>query len=117
MKEDNQYVIHKCPKRGCHFPIDVKKTPVCPHCKFRVLNLYPSSHKLIKYIMFFPFFPLIIIVMFIITNYWQPLVWILITSPMYVAIFFANRYLIAQSSLNFFKCIFSEEANWAKRKR
>ena len=115
MKEDNQ-ILHKCPKRGCHFPIDVKKTPVCPHCKFKVYNLLLNPHKLIRYIVFFSFLPLIIIIMFIITNYWQPLVWLLITAPMYVAIYFANRFLIAQNHLNFFRCLINQESNWVNRK-
>ena len=116
MKEDNQ-ILHKCPKRGCHFPIDVKQTPVCPYCKFKVSNLYPHPSKLIRYTIFFPFFPLIIIIMFIITNYWQPWVWTLITAPMYVAVFFANRYLIAQNSLNWYRCVMQEQTNWVNRIR
>lgn len=117
MEKNNYTVIHKCPKRGSYVPIDVKKIPVCPDCKFKVLNLLPSPQKFIKYTLISHIIPPVILSLLLYTNQWQPWVWIFFTTPMHVAIYFANRYLIAQNSLNFYRNLIREATNWTSRKR
>ena len=117
MKETKQVVFHKCPKRGSHFPIDTKQTPVCPHCKFRVSNLVIKSHKFMKIALISNFIPLVILLTLMFTSQWEPWVMLLLILPMHLGPFFAGRFLIAQNSLNWLNNLTMQEANWIKRIR
>ena len=116
MTEDN-LILHRCPKRGCHFLIDVKKTPVCPHCKFKVYNLVIKSHKFMKIALISNFIPVVIMLTLMFTTQWESWVMLLLILPMHLGPFFAGRYLIAQNSLNWMRNLSMEEVNWIKRIR
>ena len=110
-------ILHKCPKRGSHFPIDTKQTPVCPHCKFKVSKLVIGPHRFMKYVMISHLIPFGILLTLIITTDVNPLVSLSFTLPLHLIPFFAGLYLIAQNSLNLLKSSINEQSNWINRKR
>ncbi len=117
MNTSKHIILHKCPKRGSHFPIDAKQNPVCPHCKFKVSNLVIKSHKFMKYALISNFIPLTILLTLMFTTQWESWVMLLLILPLHLIPFFAGRYLIAQNSLNWYRCLMQQEANWINRIR